>query len=182
VFVDFEAMNPVYEQLLVDCKVGFMPGKDAGFYGNLLNEEIKEFLSPWAYEAGQDITFGGRVFKSDIMFFIENRDYVDFVNDFKLYHIFNGVDDTGPGIGQMAIGVDFVIAELIPPGIDEMTIGSDFIVGVDTEVAVASLPQSILVSANDHRITVLNSGDYQCAGVDFVGIGFMSVGLDFIVA
>ena len=181
-FVEFKVTNPVYEQLLVDCKVGFLEGKDAGYYGNLLNQEIKEFLSPWAYEAGEDITFGGKVFKSDILYFIENRSYVDFVNDFKLYHIFDGVDATGPGIGQMAIGIDFIIYKLIPPGIDEMSIGSDFIVGVDTEVAVASLPQTILVSASDHRITVLNSGDYQCSGVEFGGIGFMSVGLDFIVA
>ncbi|MFT4156080.1 hypothetical protein [Parafilimonas sp.] len=182
VFVDFKANNPVYEQLLVDCKVGFMPGKDAGYYGNLLNEEIKEFLSPWAYEKGQDITFGGKVFKSDILFFIENRDYVDFVNDFKLYHIFDGTDSTGPGIGTMAIGIDFIIAGLVPPGIDEMIIGADFVVGVDTEVAAAALPQSILVSADNHRITVLNSGDYQCSGIQYEGIDFMSVGIDFIVA
>ena len=181
-FVDFEVNNPVYEQLLVDCEVGFLEGRDAGYYGNLLNEEIKEFLSPWAYEEGQDITFSGKVFKSDILYFIENRDYVDFVNNFKLYHIFNGVDASGLGIGQMRIGIDFIISELIPPGVDEMTIGSDFIVGADTEVAIASLPQSILVSANDHRITVLNSGDYQCAGVEYIGIGFMSVGVDFIIA
>jgi hypothetical protein len=180
-FVEFKVTNPVYEQLLIDCKVGFREGKDAGYYGNLLNEEIKEFLSPWAYETGEDITFGGRVFKSDILYFIENRSYVDFVNDFKLYHIFNGVDANGPGIGKMSIGIDFIIYELIPPGVDEMTIGSDFIIGADTEVAIASLPQSILVSANDHRLTVLNSGDYQCPGVEYGGIGFMSVGLNFIV-
>jgi hypothetical protein len=181
VFVDFQVDNPVYEQLLVDFKVGFLPGKDPGYYGNQLNEDIKRFLSPWAYEEGQDITFGGKVYKSDIIVFIENRDYVDFVNDFHLYHIFNGVDMEGIGIGDMIIGTDFVIADFIPPGLDDMTIALDFIVGDSTEVAIASGPRSILVSAPDHRVTVL-TGEYMCDGGDFGGIGFMSVGSDFIVA
>jgi len=181
-FVDFDVDNPVYEQLLVDFKVGFMPGRDPGYYGNLLNEEIKKFLSPWAYEEGQDITFGGKVYKSDIIVFIENRDYVDFVNDFRLYHIFDGTDLEGKGIGEMMIGTDFIIADFIPPGLDDMTIGTDFIVGVSTEVAIASGPRSILVSAPDHRITVLKTGEYVCTGGDFGGIGFMMVGNDFIIA
>lgn len=180
-FVDFKVDNPVYEQLLVDFKVGFLPGKDPGYYGNQLNEDIKKFLSPWAYEEGQDITFGGKVYKSDIIVFIENRDYVDFVNDFHLYHIFDGVDMEGIGIGDMIIGTDFIIAGFIPPGLDDMTIALDFVVGDSTEVAIASGPRSILVSAPDHRVTVL-TGEYLCTAGDFGGIGFMSVGSDFVVA
>jgi len=180
-FVHCEVTNPIYEQLLVDFKVGFMPGKDPGYYGNLLNDEIKKFLSPWAYEEGQDITFGGKVYKSDILFFIENRDYVDFVNDFKLYHIFDGVDEEGNGIGDMAIEIDFIIRELFPPGIGDMAIDVNFIVGRDVEVAMASGPRSILVSASNHRISVLKTGEYKCSGIEFGGIDFMSVGVDFIV-
>jgi len=180
-FVDFDVDNPVYEQLLVDFKVGFMPGRDPGYYGNLLNEEIKKFLSPWAYEEGQDITFGGKVYKSDIIVFIENRDYVDFVNDFHLYHIFDGVDNDGTGIGDMIIGTSFIIGDFIPPGLEDMTIGLDFIVGDSTEVAIASGPRSILVSAPNHRVTVLKAGEYACPGITYMGIGYMAVGSDFIV-
>jgi hypothetical protein len=180
-FVTFNPDNPIYEQLLVDFKVGFFPGKDAGFYGNLLNEEIKRFLSPWAYEEGQDITFGGKVFKSDIVVFIESRPYVDFVNSFKLYHIFDGTDTDGPGIGSMAIGTDFIIGEDFFPAIGDMEIDGDFVVGRETEVAVASGPRSILVSAADHRITVLKAGDYKCEGVEALGIGFMIIEESFIV-
>jgi hypothetical protein len=181
-FVDFDVDSPVYEQLLADFKVGFLPGKDPGYYGNQLNEDIKRFLSPWAYEEGQDITFGGKVYRSDIIFFIENRDYVDFVNDFKLYHIFDGVDLEGKGIGEMAIGIDFIISDFIPPGLDDMTIGLDFVVGSSTEVAIASGPRSILVSAPNHNITVLKTGQYACSGLDYTGIGFMAIGTDFVVA
>lgn len=180
-FVTFNADNPVYEQLFVDFKVGFRAGKDAGYYGNLLNEEIKRFLSPWAYEEGQDITFGGKVFKSDIIIFIENRPYVDFVNSFNLYHIFNGVDENGPGIGTMAIGIDFIIGEDLIPAIGDMEIDNDFVVGRDTEVAIASDPRSILVSAPNHRIRVLKAGEYACQGAGSLGIGFMIIGENFIV-
>ncbi len=179
-FVKFEVSNPIYEQLLVDFKVGFIEGKDAGYYGNLLNEEIKKYLSPWAYEEGEDITFGGKIFSSDILAFIENRDYVDFVNDFKLYHIFDGSDD-GIGIGEMSIGIDFEIVELIPPGLDMMEIGADFIIGNPVEVAYASGPKSILVSATEHRIAVLKTGEYQCSGIEYTGIDYMAISVDFIV-
>jgi hypothetical protein len=181
VFVGFEVGNPVYEKLLVDFKVGFITGKDPGYYGNLLNEEIKRFLSPWAYEEGQDITFGGKVYKSDILVFIENRDYVDFVNNFQLYHIFDGVDADGKGLGEMAIGIDFIIQGLFHPGIGEMGIGDDFVVGRPIEVAVASGPASILVSAPEHRVTVLKAGEYHCEGTEYAGIGYWSIGGGFVV-
>lgn len=180
-FVSFNAENPVYEQLFVDFKVGFLTGKDAGYYGNLLNEELKRFLSPWAYEEGQDITFGGKVFKSDIIIFIESRPYVDFVNSFNLYHIFDGVDQNGPGIGNMAIAIDFIIGEDVIPAIGDMEINADFVVGIDTEVATASDPRSILVSAPNHRITVLKAGEYVCDGVGSLGIGFMIIGENFTI-
>lgn len=179
-FVNVKVENPVYEQLLVHFKVGFHPEFDPGYYGNLLNEEIKKFLSPWAFEEGVDILFGGKVYKSDILFFIENRPYVDFVNEFKLYHLFEGEGRTG--IDHMAVEIDFIVRPESPPGLDQMIIEDDFIIGEDVELAFATDPRAILVSAQNHYITVLKSGEYECRGVEFEGIGFMSVGLDFILA
>ncbi len=180
-WVNFIVDNPVYEQLLLDFSVGFIAGKDPGFYGNKLNEDLKEFLTPWAYEAGQDIVFGGKIYQSDIIVFIEGLDYVDYVTDFNLYHIFDGEDVEGLGIGSMTIGLDFIISDFIPPVVPDMTIGLDFVVGSSTEVAQASGPRSILVSAPKHRIKVL-TGDYACSGMDYQGIGFMAIGVDFVVA
>lgn len=180
-WVTFIVDNPVYEQLLLDFSVGFLAGKDPGFYGNQLNEDLKEFLTPWAYEAGQDITFGGKIYQSDIIVFIEGLDYVDYVTDFNLYHIFDGEDIDGLGIGFMTIGLDFIIADAIPPVLPDMTVGLDFVVGSSTEVAQASGPRSILVSAPNHRINVLTSG-YVCSGLDYQGIGYMAISADFVVA
>ncbi|CAL1517153.1 baseplate J/gp47 family protein [Chitinophaga sp. MM2321] len=179
-FVDIHVENPLYEQVLVDFKVGFHIGLDAGYYGKLLNEDIKKFLSPWAYEEGHDIIFENQIHKSVILAFIEQRPYVDFVNNFCMYHIFEGYENNG--IGKMAIDVDFIIAKPVYPAIGDMTIAVDFIVGADVETAAAKTARSILVSAPEHRITVLESGQYVCSGMDAFGIGMMAVDVDFIVS
>jgi len=62
-----------------------------------------------------------------------------------------------------------------------MTLSDDFVVGEDVEVAIASNPKSILASAGEHYITVLKAGEYECTGVEYEGIGFMAIGVDFII-
>ena len=85
-FVHLDVQNPVYEEILVSFDVGFMKGYDIGLHVARLNEAIKQFLSPWAYEAQKDIIFGGRIHKSSIINFIEELNYVDYVNNFTMYH------------------------------------------------------------------------------------------------
>lgn len=178
-FVSINVENPTYEQLLVDFKVGFHPGYDGGYYGNLLNEEIKKFLSPWAYDEGKDIVFGGKVYRSDILWFIENLSYVDYVTEFKLYHIYNSPSKTG--IDYMQVENDFIVRDYTGKGIKEMEIGSTFIVGYESEIATAASPRSILVSAPKHRIEVINPGEYTCTGNIYGGIGKMAIEINFDV-
>lgn len=86
-FVNLTVKNPLYEQVLVSFQVGYKTGYDAGFYTKQLNQEIIRFLSPWAFEEGEDIIFGGRIHSSLILNFIEERPYVDFVAKFQLDHV-----------------------------------------------------------------------------------------------
>ena len=44
------------------------------------------FLSPWAYTADAEISFGGTVYKSVLINFIEERPYVDFITDVEMCH------------------------------------------------------------------------------------------------
>ncbi len=85
-FLNLEVENPVYEELRVDFDVGFKKGYDGGQYVNQLHEELKRFLSPWAFEEGEDIVFGGRIHMSSIIDYIEKREYVHFVNNVRLFH------------------------------------------------------------------------------------------------
>ncbi len=183
VFSNVIVTNPVYETLLVDSKVIFMAGFDPGYHSLELEKEIKKFLSPWAYEEGEDIVFDGKISASEILAFIEGRIYVDHVTDFELYHRHQG--KPGGGIGEMQIGIDFIIGitpdpSIGPAGIGK-TIGEDFIIGVPVETAASTRPDAILVSNNHHRIGVLPAESKVCVGVQTIGIGEMIIGLDFIV-
>lgn len=185
-FAAIHVTNPTYETLLVDCKVSFNPGFDPGYYSAVLEEDVKRFLSPWAYSEGQDIVFGGKIHASEILAFIEGREYVDFIIDFELYH--RHPDIIIGGIGDMEIGFDFIIGYSPDPSISASdtdtggkTIGVDFVVGVPVEVASATRPDSILVSNSSHRIEALQAGTTNCQGIQTIGIGEMIIGLDFII-
>lgn len=182
-FVKVHVSNPGYETLLVDCKVSFHPAFDPGYYTAVLNEEIKKFLSPWAYEEGRDIVFGGKVHASEILAFIEGREYVDHVTDFELYHRHYGQSFLGGGISDMEIALDFIIGNTPEPTIGGSigkTINVDFVVGVPVEVASATRPDTILVSSSMHRIKALEADSAVCIGTQQIGIGQMIIGLDFV--
>lgn len=178
-FATVHAIQPVFERLRVEANVVFNAGRDPGYYAGVLNDDLRRFLSPWAYQDGEDILFGARIYRSDILAFVEGRDYVDHLTDLKLYHSFDG--PSRDGIGSMRIGVDFFIRAKPRPAIAEMTIGDDFVVGRGVEVAETTQPQAILVSHPQHLITPIASGAEVCPGVTRLGIGYMTVGLDFIV-
>ncbi|MCK7559676.1 hypothetical protein MKQ70_33920 [Chitinophaga sedimenti] len=82
--------NPRYEKVLLECKVRFTTQGANGYYKKKLNEELVQFLSPWAFDSSLDITFGGAVRKSVLLNFIDERPYVDFVTDCHMYHVVNG--------------------------------------------------------------------------------------------
>lgn len=84
--VNCRAANPDYETVLLDFRVKFYDRYDANAYRNILNEEIVRYLSPWAFGEYSAIHFGGSLFKSVLIRFIEEREYVDFISRFRMYH------------------------------------------------------------------------------------------------
>lgn len=91
-FIYLRVENPIYEPIRLSFNVGFHQGHDEGYYGKKLHRELQEFLSPWAFEneltEKSDLVFGGELHKSTVLKFIEDLPYVDFVNDFNMYHIY----------------------------------------------------------------------------------------------
>ncbi|WP_126247610.1 baseplate J/gp47 family protein [Chitinophaga rhizosphaerae] len=185
-FVNLQIDNPTYETLLIDCQVSFNPGFDPGYYGQVLEEDLKRFLSPWAYDEGQDIVFGGKLHASEIQSFIEGREYVNYIVNFALYHRHD--TEPGGGIGDMKIGTDFIVGITPEPVIASSedntiagkAIGVDFVIGEPVDVASATRPDAILVSNGSHRIMALPDGAITCSGLQD-GIGQMVIGLDFII-
>jgi hypothetical protein len=178
-FATIHVIRPVFERIRVEAQVAFARGRDPGYFTAVLNEDLRRFLSPWAYQDGEDILFGARIYRSEILAFIEGREYVDHLTGLRLYHSFDGVKREG--IGFMTIGLDFFVRPDPKPGIAEMKIGADFVVGRGIEVAETTQAHAILVSHPDHLITPVTPGTETCAGVTRLGIGYMTVGLDFNV-
>ncbi len=83
-FVKVSVENPVYEAVRVDCKVAFGKGFDENYYKKQLEEDLKRFLAPWAFEDGRELTFGGSLHRSMVVGFMENLHYVDHVMDVTL--------------------------------------------------------------------------------------------------
>ena len=124
-FVTLHVRNPQFEDVSTDFKVRLHDGFDESFYTNQLKEEITRFLSPWAFSEGGNPSFSGKIYKSALINFVEERPYVDYVTDFELFHVF--VDSNG----------------------SKQTIEKD---GVEGSKAVSIL---VSVLASDHKIETI---------------------------
>ena len=81
----------------------------------------------------------------------------------------------------MAIGKDLIIQPKPTPYINTMEIEDSFVVGRGVEVARTVQGHAILVSHPEHRIRPVENGSHVCKGAGQLGIGYMTVELDFIV-
>jgi hypothetical protein len=85
--VNIETTNPDYEPVRLQFNVQFRRGYEFSVYKKVLNQDIIRYLSPWAFDTGADIPFGGTLEKSVVINFIERLGYVDVVREFKLLSI-----------------------------------------------------------------------------------------------
>jgi hypothetical protein len=158
-------VHPFYEPVQLSFSVRFKDGFDAGYYAEALNEALRRRMSPWAFEEGADIRFGGKIYKSQLLAFVEEQEYVDFVTDFNMIHY-----KRDPEIGEMMVEIDLIVRP-------------NFYVR-DTDVAEASTAASILVSADQHLIQALRPGEYPCDETFACGegIGCWFIEVDFLVS
>jgi hypothetical protein len=82
--VQYHVTNPRYYQIRIGFGVKFNLGFEFNYYSRLLNKKIIEFLTPWMRETDKDIYFGGIVYKSEILDFIEELPFVNYLTDFTL--------------------------------------------------------------------------------------------------
>jgi hypothetical protein len=85
-FVRLRVMNPRYEKVQFCLRVKLYLGKDENFYKEKLKEDLREFLAPWAVGVYDKLTFGQCINRSDIIRFLESRDYIDYIIELKMRH------------------------------------------------------------------------------------------------
>ncbi|WDE09533.1 hypothetical protein [Thalassomonas haliotis] len=126
-------LNPMYEAIQLEFNVTFRSGFDPGLYTETLNQDLMEFLSPWAFAGNTraEIHFGGKIHRSVLVNFIEQREYVDYLSEVKMHQ------------------------HLEPPPSTSIqgTPAADEISFYDIEQATPSNARSIFVSHKKHLIT-----------------------------
>lgn len=147
--------NPGYEYLRVKCSVKFREGYDQGYYQHELNTDIQKYFSPWAFDGNSPITFERKVYKSLVINYIEELEYVDFV---CCFHLQLSKEEDG--------------------NFDD----------IPTDTYEASDPAHILISAAEHKISLVTGDLCDCKQTQpdenetvATGIGAMIVEFDFQV-
>ncbi|MDQ8198954.1 baseplate J/gp47 family protein [Pelagicoccus enzymogenes] len=85
-FAHAQAINPSYEALSLKFKVGFRKGYPFPTYKRLLNEALLKHLAPWSCNADTIPDFSGFIYRSALIAFVDDLEYVDYVSEFQLLH------------------------------------------------------------------------------------------------
>jgi hypothetical protein len=99
-FVRLWVKNPRYEKINFCLRIKLLPGKDEVYYKDRVAQDIREFLAPWAVGKYDKLTFGEPVNQSDIIRFLESRDYLDYIIDLRMIHADDDQHDIKSVYGQ----------------------------------------------------------------------------------
>ena len=84
-------INPQYLQVRLSLQVRFKTGYEFNFYRDQLQQALQTYLSPWLTDNSAGPEFGGRIYKSVVMDFIDELPYVEFISDVLLQASVDGV-------------------------------------------------------------------------------------------
>ena len=83
---NLEVANPIYEEVEFAFDVRFYDGYDYNFYSVQIVEDLKAYISPWILEEELNLTFGASIYKYEVINYLENLAYVDYLEDFTMSH------------------------------------------------------------------------------------------------
>ena len=147
--------NPRFLPVRIRLGVRFREGQEERFSQQRLINDLKRFLSPWAFDGGAEISIGGTIYATSIVDFADRLDYVDYVAQIHLVLL------DANGVALPSTETD----------------------GLDASVSALGSyggPDVVLVSAPDHQIDLISDMGYDSRS--FSGIGYMQIEFDFIVA
>jgi hypothetical protein len=105
-FARLKVVNPRYEKVNMCFQLKLKKGKDRTYYPKQLETELRRFLAPWAVGDSDKLSFGQPIYYSDILTFIDQRDYVDYVKclNVKLEESANCVE-RDPSVNEVEKGI-----------------------------------------------------------------------------
>ncbi|QMU64749.1 MAG: hypothetical protein GKR88_10920 [Flavobacteriaceae bacterium] len=152
--VDMIVRNANFIPVKLRFSVRFRTGYNPGVYQVKVNEDLKQYLSPWAYDEGAEISFDSKIYANSIINFLEGRPYIDYITRIKMFE--GSYNDQG---------------ELKYTDVTVLQNGEN--------VAVALMPDEVLMSATEHEIDIIATDEYDDAR--YQGINYMKIELDFRV-
>jgi len=90
-FVRFKTANPRYEKVNFCLKIRLRLGADENYYREKLQQDLTAFLAPWTIGKYDKFSFGQCVYRSDVLQFVEDLEYVDFILDLGMAHEKDGL-------------------------------------------------------------------------------------------
>ncbi len=81
--VKAQVINPNYKEAKVSVQVKFKTD-DEIFYMKQLDEDIKKYISPWAFTDSKDIDFNVELNVNHLINYLEQLDYIDYIDGIKI--------------------------------------------------------------------------------------------------
>jgi Baseplate J-like protein len=78
-------INPDYKEAAVKVKVKFFGQYDDTFYSRQLDEDIKKYISPWAFADAATVSFNSKLNINLLTNYIEQLYYVDYIDELKVF-------------------------------------------------------------------------------------------------
>ncbi|SDI23330.1 Baseplate J-like protein [Chryseobacterium taeanense] len=82
--VTAQVINPNYKEAKIQTKVKFFEQYDETFYMKQLDEDIKKYISPWAFTDSKDIDFNVELNVNQLITYLEQLYYVDYIDEIKI--------------------------------------------------------------------------------------------------
>ncbi len=82
--VTAQVINPNYKEAKVETKAKFFEQYDETFYAKQLDEDIKKYISPWAFTDSKDIDFNVELNVNQLVTYLEQLYYVDYIDEIKI--------------------------------------------------------------------------------------------------
>ncbi len=90
-FIKLYILNPVYEHVKVRFDVKFRSEYDEKLYLQIVEKDLKNALNPWYTKDIVGDNLSTILHGFDILYYLEKREYIDYVLNFAVYHIVDGV-------------------------------------------------------------------------------------------
>ena len=85
-FLQVQVLNPQWDEVLINLEVVLNKNiQDLPFYRTKLDEDVKRFLAPWAFQASEAPILAQKIYSSTLVDFIDELPYVHHITSLRMF-------------------------------------------------------------------------------------------------